>query len=137
VNNDWLKQANSKNYHHFFPKAYLKKQGYGDWPTNHVANITIVDDYLNKRKIRANPPATYMQEFRESNPDLHETMKTHLIDIEKFGVWNNDYDEFLWKRCEAISKELRKRVIPQSVDEKGQEVHTDDFEDVELEEQGA
>ncbi|RLB87158.1 MAG: hypothetical protein DRH10_09575, partial [Deltaproteobacteria bacterium] len=25
ISNYWLKQANSKNYHHFFPKAYLKK----------------------------------------------------------------------------------------------------------------
>ncbi|MCX6262658.1 MAG: DUF262 domain-containing protein, partial [Bacteroidia bacterium] len=26
INNNWLKQANSKNYHHFFPKAYLEKK---------------------------------------------------------------------------------------------------------------
>jgi hypothetical protein len=51
MSNDWLKQANSKNYHHFFPRAYLRRQGYKDWQANHVANITIVDDYLNKRKI--------------------------------------------------------------------------------------
>ena len=27
ISNDWLKQANSRNYHHFFPKAYLRRQG--------------------------------------------------------------------------------------------------------------
>ena len=26
ISNDWLKQANSKNCYHFFPKAYLKKR---------------------------------------------------------------------------------------------------------------
>jgi hypothetical protein len=46
ISNDWLKQANSKNYHHFFPKAFLKKKGYDNWEINHIANITIVDDYL-------------------------------------------------------------------------------------------
>ena len=27
VANDWLKRANSKNYHHFFPRSYLAKRG--------------------------------------------------------------------------------------------------------------
>lgn len=43
ISNDWLKQANSKNYHHFFPKSYLKKEGVENTKINHVANITIVD----------------------------------------------------------------------------------------------
>ena len=33
ISNDWLKQANSKNYHHFFPKAFLRRKGYSDWLT--------------------------------------------------------------------------------------------------------
>ena len=37
----------------FFPRAYLKKRGEEAWSINHVANITIVDDYLNKREIKA------------------------------------------------------------------------------------
>lgn len=136
VSNDWLKRANSRNYHHFFPKAYLKKETGNEWQANHIANITIVDDYLNKRKIRANAPAIYMREFEEINPDLNSTMATHLINVEKFGVWENDYDKFSWERCKAISEELKKRVVLQEVDKRGQEVHTDDFEDVELEESG-
>ena len=47
INNSWLKQANSRNYHHFFPKSYLNKLGYQDWQANTIVNITIVDDYLN------------------------------------------------------------------------------------------
>jgi hypothetical protein len=31
ISNDWLKQANSKSYHHFFPKAFLRRKGYSDW----------------------------------------------------------------------------------------------------------
>lgn len=134
MRNDWLKQANSKNYHHFFPKAYMKKkQGKEDWRVNHIANITVVDDFLNKRKIRDKPPATYMREFKNSNPNLDETMKTHLIDLAQFGVWSNNFEKFFWERCKAISQELEKRVIVQPVDARGQAVHTDDFESVELE----
>ena len=133
ISNDWLKRVNSKNYHHFFPRAYLKKQQYEEWVSNHIANITIVDDFLNKRKIGYKPPATYMKSFEKQNPELHQTMRTHLIDLDNDGVWENDYEKFMTRRCRAISKELKKRIISQKVDDLGQIVHTDDFESVELE----
>jgi len=63
ISNDWLKRANSKNYHHFFPKAYMKKAKTDRLDGNHILNITIVDDYLNKKKIKDKPPSTYMKEF--------------------------------------------------------------------------
>lgn len=129
IDNGWLKQANSKNYHHFFPRAYMKKQGYEDWEANHVANITIVDDYLNKRKIGSKAPATYMKQFEKVNPELEATMKTHLIDVNRFGIWDNDYETFFRKRCQALSRRLGRRVIHRDVDEQNQEIHTDDYEE--------
>lgn len=121
ISNDWLKQANSKNYHHFFPKAYLTRLKEDEKKINHILNITIVDDFLNKRKIRDNPPAEYMARFEKDNPHLAETMKTHLItDMDAFGVWKNDYHMFFEKRGAAVSKEIEKRIIKQDVDEKPQ-----------------
>jgi len=120
VDNNWLKQANSKNYHHFFPKAYLNKKlnwESKDFYINHILNITIVDDYLNKREIGAKPPSQYMKSFSRKNRELPETMKSHLInDLDKFGIWDNDYEKFLKQRAKAISRELKKRVIEQEVD---------------------
>lgn len=111
ISNDWLKQANSKNYHHFFPRAFLKKQGEDEYYANHILNITIVDDFLNKRKIIAKAPSVYMKTFKEQNDSLEETMKTHLIDdIATFGIWDDDYETFFWKRAEIVSKELNKRL---------------------------
>ena len=126
MSNGWLKIANSRNYHHFFPKAYMKRRNKGeeDWRVNHVANITIVDDFLNKRKIRDKAPATYMRGFEKSNPDLPRTMKTHLIDLDRYGVWDNDFEKFFWKRCQVISRHLKKRVLPQAIDEHGQVMYT-------------
>jgi len=112
ISNKWLKQANSKNYHHFFPKAYLKKQQTDEFYSNHIANITIVDDYLNKQKIADKAPARYMKEFLKNNPDLQTAAATHLItDLHTFGVWNNDYDTFFEKRLEAYQTELKKRLV--------------------------
>lgn len=121
ISNYWLKQANSKNYHHFFPKAYLEKQKVDFFLINHIANITIVDDFLNKREIGAKAPSVYMKKFIKQNDDIDETMKTHLIlNIETFGVLENDYDRFFRSRINAICKELKKRIIEQDGDKMNQ-----------------
>ncbi|RGF20852.1 DUF262 domain-containing protein [Phocaeicola massiliensis] len=119
ISNYWLKQANSKNYHHFFPKAYLLKTNTDMFYINHIANITIVDDFLNKREIGAKSPAVYMRKFIKQNDDIDSTMKSHLInDLESFGVFDNDYERFFEKRIKAIHKELKKRIIFQDSDDK-------------------
>jgi hypothetical protein len=61
-------------------------------------------------------------------------MKSHLIKLDSYGVWENDYEKFTRRRCRAISLELSKRVIRQDVDEQGQAVQTDDYEEAEYEE---
>ncbi|MBE9208876.1 DUF262 domain-containing protein [Nostoc sp. LEGE 06077] len=130
VSNYWLKQANSKNYHHFFPKAHLKKQDYLDWYINHILNITIVDDFLNKREIKAQAPSKYMAKFQAINHELETTMKTHLIeDLDTFGIWNDDYEKFLSERAKVVSQEISKRIIKQEIDKKGQSNLVDDFEE--------
>jgi hypothetical protein len=129
ISNDWLKRANSKNFHHFFPRTYLAKEGWDDRDANHVANITIVDEFLNKKEIRDQPPAKYMRRFERKNPNLEKTMRTHLIRLSSFGVWENDYERFMERRCHLISKELQKRVIPQDVDSRGQGLVLDDMDE--------
>lgn len=113
IDNSWLKVATSKNYHHFFPKSYLRKEGYRDWEANSILNITIVDDYLNKRTVRAKAPSVYMKQFAKRNSDLDSTMKTHLVsNINSYGIWKNDYERFIEKRGQYVLKELNKRLYP-------------------------
>ncbi len=117
INNSWLRQANSKNYHHFFPSAYLRKHGEDEFYINHIANITIVDDFLNKRQIKDKAPDRYMKQFKKHNIDLDEAMKTHLIDdLTEYGIWDNDYDTFFDKRLEAFNRELKKKIVAQGYD---------------------
>lgn len=36
-------------------------------------------------------------------------MKTHLIpDLEKFGIWDDDYDTFFKERAKLVSEEIKK-----------------------------
>ena len=119
IDNAWLIQANSKNYHHFFPKAYMKKNqpNVDADKVNHIANITIVDEFINKSKIRDKAPSVYMREFKNQNSNIKKTMKTHLIgDFDRFGITTDDYNKFFNKRIEMIRKELKKNLIKQSGD---------------------
>lgn len=109
LDNSWLKMANSKNYHHFFPKSYLKKQGIGN--ENSIVNITLVGADLNKRKIRAKAPSIYIQDFLDENEDLHKSIKSHLIEnIDDFGIHSDDYSVFLEKRATSIFDALKSRI---------------------------
>ncbi|MHA1279896.1 MAG: hypothetical protein ACTSQ8_22065, partial [Candidatus Helarchaeota archaeon] len=110
LDNSWLHISTSKNFHHFFPKAYLRKIGKSQFE-NSIINVTFVDDYLNKRIIRDNPPSKYISEFARTNPHIAETLKTHLIDdMEAFGILNDDFDQFLTRRAERVAQEILKRI---------------------------
>ncbi len=115
IANDWLRQVNSKNYHHFFPRAYMRKQHpeIEYWRVNHIANITIVDDFLNKRSIRDRAPYKYMDDFKKKNPDrIDEAMETHMISLApEYGVFTDDYEAFFEYRMKRFNEELKKRVI--------------------------
>lgn len=109
LDNSWLKMANSRNYHHFFPKSYLKKRGIGN--ENSIVNITLVGADLNKRKIRAKAPSIYIQDFMDENDGLPKSIKSHLIEnIDDFGIHSDDYSVFLEKRSTAIYKALKNRI---------------------------
>ena len=109
LDNSWLKVANSKNYHHFFPKAFLKKNNIGN--ENSLVNITLVSADLNKRKIKAKAPSIYIQDFLDENEELPHSLKSHLIDgVDTFGILSDDYLVFLEKRAQRIFDELKIRI---------------------------
>ena len=119
IANDWLKQANSKNYHHFFPKAYMRKvhPEVEDWLVNHIGNITIVDDFLNKRSIRDRAPSKYISEYMAKNSNLEKALNSHLIStVSGWGVLEDDYPTFFQNRLNWFSKELKGRVIVTQAD---------------------
>jgi len=79
LDNSNLKIASSRNYHHFFPKDYLKKNLPGQ-EANLIANITLIDAYSNKHRIGAKPPSAYISKFLAKNPKLKKGLRTHFID---------------------------------------------------------
>ncbi len=108
LDNSWLKVANSKNYHHFFPKAYLKGKTVLD--SNSLMNITLVSDHLNKRKIGAKAPSVYIRDFADQNSEINTALNSHFIDLKGCGIESNDYQQFLTTRAEKIFTHLKSRI---------------------------
>jgi hypothetical protein len=108
LDNSWLKVASSKNYHHFFPKAYLKNKTALN--SNSLMNITFVSDHLNKRKIGAKAPSIYIADFQDENSQINKALQTHFIDLGGFGIESDDYDTFLNARAKVIYAELKSRI---------------------------
>lgn len=108
LDNSWLKVASSKNYHHFFPKAYLRNKTVLN--SNSLVNITFVSDHLNKRKIGAKAPSQYIADFQDENSQINKALQTHFIDLEGFGIESNDYETFLQARAKLIYQELKSRI---------------------------
>jgi len=132
LDNSNLKIATSRNYHHFFPKAYLRKADSSKEP-NLIANITLMDAYSNKYRIGAKPPSEYLRQFAESNETLSETLKTHLIgDIKDFGVLlsgkgratatSDNYDLFIKRRALSIALGLNMKLLSMTQAEAAKEM---------------
>ena len=110
LDNSNLVRANSRNYHHFFPKAFLRKQHVEN--ENSLMNITFISDQQNKRVIKAKAPSIYIGSFSSENDDIDKTLRSHFIELNDFGIEDDDYAVFLRKRAELIFKEISKRLDP-------------------------
>lgn len=125
LDNSYLKIASSKNYHHFFPRAYVRKNG-SDAETpyaNSIVNITLVSAELNKKRIAAKAPSVYLGDFADENSELKHALKSHLIDLDDASVIQNDFTAFLKKRSEALFEEIQKRIEPSEASAKSDPLH--------------
>lgn len=111
LDNSNLKIASSRNYHHFFPKAYLANVAKDKEP-NLIANITLIDGYSNKHRIGKKAPSEYIGKFEKDNKELGNTLKTHLIkDLDTYGIKADDYDGFVKRRARAIALGLSVKLM--------------------------
>lgn len=111
LDNSNLKIATSRNYHHFFPKAYLDSVDKSKEP-NLIANITLIDGYSNKHRVGKKPPSEYTGKFAKTNETLSDTLQTHLIrDVASYGVNTDDYALFIQRRSKAIALALNVKLM--------------------------
>lgn len=104
-----LSWSNDKEYHHFFPQAYLKKQGCSDVAINAVANIIMLTSITNIY-ISDQRPSEYLQELIDMHGEqiVREACEKSLIPPDAFeAALVNDYDTFLKVRAEHLWTKAR------------------------------
>ena len=99
-----LSWSNDKEYHHFFPMAYLARRKVPAGRSNVVANIVLLSSISNIN-IRDSAPSEYLREIidRDGRGRLVERMKSNLVPEEALeAALQDNYDQFLKVRANHI-----------------------------------
>ena len=101
--NGALKQANSRQFHHLFPKAYMRGRP-GAENVNSVANIAFIPADLNL-KIGKQAPSKYLARLEWKSTRWHNKLKSHGITTTTARLLqSNDYLGFLSARSKWIAR---------------------------------
>lgn len=100
-----LAWQNSKEFHHFFPQAFLKANGVAVAKASALANMVYLSSASNKI-ISDRAPSAYVKELLDSHGDqARKWLASNLIDDAAiYAALNDDYDSFLNARAEVIGK---------------------------------
>ena len=104
--NKSFSKYNSKEFHHIFPRNYLKKinDELNDF-VDSIANILFMPSLLNK-EVSDTAPSIYLENFKNSS--IKNALKTHLINnYEESGLTENKFEIFLAYRANQILSELK------------------------------
>lgn len=101
-----LSKYNRKQYHHIFPNAFLRRQGFPSAKIFSIANFCFLPADSNK-KISSKKPSDY---FFNLIPPTHfnEILSSNLIPLTKDLYENDNYNDFLEKRAELVINEVDK-----------------------------
>jgi hypothetical protein len=101
-----LSKYNRKQFHHIFPNAFLKKQGFPQAKIFSITNFCFLPADSNK-KISMKSPSDY---FFNVIPSEHfiKILESNLIPLKKELYTTDNYNDFLEKRAEYIIDEIDK-----------------------------
>ena len=99
-----LSEYNSKEYHHIFPRTYLKKRGYETGRINLMCNFTFIPSDSNK-VISGKSPSDYMINVVPAQ-QYTEILNSNLIPLRKTIYQKNQYETFLDERATLIIQSL-------------------------------
>lgn len=102
-----LTSFNNKEFHHIFPKDFLKNLGVISEKRNALANICMLSASQNKN-ISNDPPSVYLtKSFNALVKDAETVFNSNLISEAADAPWLIDnYDSFLRQRSKTILNEI-------------------------------
>jgi len=98
---------NSKEFHHFFPREYLKQNKVPKDKINCLANFVLLTSYSNK-KIGGKAPSIYLKEVEKAaGPDLEIWLQSNLISGDAYeAAKKDDFHNFIDLRSKTIHKAI-------------------------------
>ena len=102
-----LALINRLEYHHIFPKAYLKTEGYTKDEYDIHLNICMLN-LTNNREISDKKPSEYFPEIkRRLGDNLESVLLSNYLDMECFEhALVNDFEAFAYHRAELLSNKI-------------------------------
>ena len=103
-----LSWVNSREFHHFFPRDFLRNQGCTNNESNRLGNIILLTSSSNKR-ISNRAPSDYLSDVEEAaGEDFASWRQRSLISDDAYlAALDDDYDLFLEARAETIHEALK------------------------------
>jgi hypothetical protein len=104
-----LSTFNNKEFHHIFPKDFLKKLGVVPEKRNALANICMLSASQNK-DVSNDPPSAYLAKgYTGLGREADAVFKSNLISLQEDAAWRSDnYELFLKQRARIILTEIQK-----------------------------
>lgn len=104
-----LSEYNSKEYHHVFPRAYLKKRDFSSEQINSLCNFVFLTADSNK-KISQKAPSDYFATVVPKER-LGEILESNLLPANKDVYEKNDLQTFLTLRSRKVLEFLDKQLV--------------------------
>ncbi len=106
-----LAWVNAKEFHHFFPRAYLEGKKVPASRANVLANIVMLTSATNKT-ISNRAPSDYLKDVQTAaGPALESWLGSHLISMDAFNAaLADDFEKFLAFRQIAIHEAIKQLI---------------------------
>ncbi|HVA01112.1 MAG TPA: hypothetical protein VMV34_05575, partial [Terriglobia bacterium] len=104
-----LSEYNSKEYHHIFPRAHLKKREFPPEKISSLCNFCFLTADSNK-KISGEAPSEYFVSVLPQDK-LGEILESNLMPLNKDVYEKNDFETFLKFRSQRVLEFLDKQLV--------------------------
>jgi len=100
-----LSVINRHEFHHIFPKAYLKSNAFREENINAHANICLLT-MINNRTISDTKPSVYFKQIETHlGANLHDVLDSNFINQDAYNAAiNDDFEEFIKLRSQSITQ---------------------------------
>ncbi|WP_417871376.1 GmrSD restriction endonuclease domain-containing protein [Winogradskyella sp.] len=100
-----LSQYNRKQYHHIFPRAFLKDKGLTNDQINKAVNFCILPATSNRLISDKDPSDYFINIIPQANLDT--ILESNLVPNEKDIYQNDDYDKFYTERAKVVFEKIK------------------------------